>query len=103
MEENENNDTTTNGRSSRKKRKYDKSVHMDWVDKRNYGISHFGIHPDQLDRGTIRMDTFHLKCAITRALMTYNRQYLESYMSLETRQQFYKELEKFWNSYHKYV
>ena len=34
--------------------------HMDWVDEHNFGISHFGMHPNILRRDNIRFDVFHL-------------------------------------------
>ena len=43
--------------------------HMDWVDKENFGISHFGLSPDLLRCDNIRFDVFHLRCAVTRRLM----------------------------------
>ena len=82
------------------KKGYTASDHMDWADKHNYGITHFGIHPDLLNRENIRYDTFHLKCAITRALMSYVRSFTQNYMSVETNMQFMKELGEFWNEYH---
>ena len=82
---------------------YSIKEHMKWVDKHNYGISHFGIHPDLLDRSTIRFDTFHMKCQITRGIMNYTRKYLEAHMSVGSRQRFYRELEKFWNEYHSHI
>ena len=34
--------------------------HMDWMDEKNIGISHYGIHPDQLRRDNIRFDVFFI-------------------------------------------
>ena len=39
--------------------KYKEKDHCKWTDKKNFGITHFGIHPTKLKRGNIRMDTFH--------------------------------------------
>ena len=45
--------------------------HRDWVDKENYGISHFGLHPDLLRCDNIAFDVFHLCCAVIRKPMDY--------------------------------
>ena len=52
---------------------YKNIAHMDWLDEYNQGISHFGIHPNLLRRDHLRLDVFHMRCAITRRLMTYLR------------------------------
>ena len=49
---------------------YDYFKHKDWVDVSNVGVSHFGLHPDLLPRDSLRFDVFHLRCAITRRLMS---------------------------------
>ena len=46
---------------------------MDWIDKNNHGCFHFGISPHLLLRQNIRLDTFHLRCAITRNPLSYLR------------------------------
>ena len=51
--------------------KWTVKLHMVWVDEKNYGISHFGIHPNTLRRDRLRFDVFHLRCAITRRMMAY--------------------------------
>ena len=89
-----------NNKPGRTKKTYEVKDHMKWVDKHNYGISHFGVSPDVLDRDKIRFDTFHLKCAITRNLMNYTRTYFNTFVSVEKKQLFYSELENFWNKYH---
>ena len=33
--------------------KYNFSSHGNWIDKENFGISHFGFHPNLLRRDTI--------------------------------------------------
>ena len=50
--------------------KYSVTKHMDWVDEKNFGISHFGVHPNILRRDSLRFDVFHLRCAITRRMMS---------------------------------
>ena len=54
---------------SKKKRdmSYDKTKHMKWNDINNYGVSHFGIHPENLHRDAIIFDMFHLKSSVTTA------------------------------------
>eukprot|EP00957_Ditylum_brightwellii_P119655 9129507-Ditylum_brightwellii.AAC.1 len=44
-------------------------MHMDWADMRNYGISHFGVHPTLLLPSSIHFDVFHLRSAMTRKLL----------------------------------
>ena len=82
---------------------YDVGEHLKWCDQYNYGISHFGIDPDLLNRDMIRMDTFHLKCAITRGMMAFLRLYLDANLPIEVKYQFFGELKNFWNSYHIHV
>ena len=78
---------------------YTKKNHMDWVDEKNDGCSHFGISPDLLRRDCIRFDMFHLRGAITKRLMTYLRKYILG-RSLNKRKKLEEEvLKTFWNSY----
>ena len=56
--------------------KYAFSIHSDWVAEKNKGYSHFGVHPELLPRNGLRFDTFHLKCAITRKLMTFLHEFI---------------------------
>ena len=77
--------------------------HMDWIDKNNHGCSHFGISPHLLLRQNIRLDTFHLRCAITRNLLSYLRKYILS-QSQEVIESFISTvISKFWNNSHLYV
>ena len=77
---------------------YNIKKHMDWIDEENYGISHFGIHPDQLRRDKIRFDVFHLRCAITRRLMDYLRKFIIK-QSEELKKEFSDMLLTFLTSY----
>ena len=78
---------------------YTKKKHMDWVDEKNDGCSHFGISPNLLRRDCIRFDMFHLRGAITKRLMTYLRKYILG-RSLNKRKKLEEEvLKTFWNSY----
>ena len=50
-------------------REYNFFQHMDFVDKKNKGVTHFGLHPNVLPRESIVFDVFHLQCAVTQRLM----------------------------------
>ena len=83
--------------------KYTFSVHADWVAEKNKGCSHFGVHPELLPRNGLRFDTFHLKCAITRKLMTFLREFILN-QSESIIKDFSKQvLRTIWNDYHLYV
>ena len=78
---------------------YDRKKHLDWTDQHNFGITHFGIHPQLLQRDNIRFDTFHMKCALTRNLMSYTRAFILN-QSSEIINQFSNEVLKlFWNDF----
>lgn len=77
---------------------YSVKKNMDWVDIHNSGISHFGIHPDKLPRHCIRFDVFHLRCSITRRLMSYLRKFLMS-MTTDLMEMFSNLLRTFWSEY----
>ena len=72
--------------------------HMQWIDNNNFGISHFGFHPNLLNRDSIRFDVLHLRCSITRRLMT-NLQYFMSTQTTEIMIEFSRLLLIFWNDY----
>ena len=79
---------------------YVKKDHMDWIDKENIGISHFGLHPNLLPRHLIRFDVFHLRCAITRRIMSNLRKFLYgSNMDIEVSERFSDILSVFWSDY----
>ena len=76
---------------------------MDWADRKNKGVSHFGVSPDLLPRDSIRIDTFHLKCAITRRLIATLRNFLLM-QGTTVRDKFMATvLKSFYKDYHKYV
>eukprot|EP00978_Attheya_sp_CCMP212_P033372 scaffold134379_cov33-Attheya_sp.AAC.1 len=52
-------------------KEYTVTAHMKWVDQDNLGVSHFGIHPENLRQENICFDIFHLRSSITRRLMIY--------------------------------
>ena len=57
--------------------RWEKKEHMDWIDNKNNGISHFGIYPKYLLPSRIRFDVFHLRCAVTRRMMVYTRTFIQ--------------------------
>ena len=74
---------------------------MDWIDQNNKGVSHFGFSPEELPRDNIRFDaTLHMKCAITRKLMTYMRRFmLGRSQEIQSALQVIFLRKKFWNKY----
>ena len=82
---------------------YSVKDHMNWVDDKNGGISHFGLHPDLLPRNGIRFDTFHMKCAITRKLMGYLRRFMLNQSNDMFDDFMNGVLKNFWNDFHLYV
>ena len=82
---------------------YSKKEHLDWADKKNYGCTHFGIDPVLLPRSSLRFDTFHLKCSITRRLMSYLRLFLLDQAPSISEGYCSAVLSKFWNKYHIWV
>ena len=85
------------------KESYTVKKHMDWVDENTFGVSHFGVSPDLLPRDGLRMDMFHLKCAVTRRLMSNLRDFILQ-QSSEIINSFGKTvLQSFWNDFHWYV
>ena len=82
---------------------YSKKDHSDWVDKYNFGYTHFGIHPNHLPRSSHRFDIFHLKCSITRKLMSYLRVLLLNQDPEINDDNCSSVLSKFWNQYHLWV
>ena len=77
---------------------YTKKDHMDFVDKYLLGISHFGIHPEYLPRDLIRFDAFHLRCAITRRILSHLRKFI-LVSSNDIIDKFTKVLECFWSEH----
>ena len=78
-------------------------MHCNWADRKNKGCTHFGVSPDLLPRDGIRFDTFHLKCAVSRKLMNYLRNFLLHQGNDVTEDFICKILKKFYNDYHIYV
>ena len=84
-------------------KRYKYKSHSDWIDKSNDGVSHFGLHPDLLPRDGIRFDVFHMRCAITRKLMTYLRLFLLEQSNAVIDLFLSMVLKKFSNDYHIYI
>ena len=51
---------------------------MDWIEKSNKGITHFGLDPHFLPLSSIRFDVFHLWSSITRHLLSRLRAFIFS-------------------------
>ena len=77
---------------------YTVKKHMDWIDVENDGISHFGLHPNLLPRDTLRFDIFHLRCAITRRLLSYLQRFVLG-TTPALIDEFSDILLKFWSEY----
>ena len=81
---------------------YTKKSHMDWVDEYNFGISHFGLDPNLFPLCSIRFDTFHLRSAITRQLLSSLRKFITA-QTYECQKSFEDLLAKAWNSHFVFV
>ena len=77
---------------------YTQSMHRDWIDENNKGVSHFGVDPYSLPRHNLRFDIFHMKCSITKKLMTYLRLFILN-QSIDIVLNFAKVLSTFWNNF----
>lgn len=77
---------------------YEKSKHLDWIDEHNKGVSHYGIHPNLLRRDSLRFDVFHLRCSITRRLMSHLRKFILR-STRDLIEEFSILLSKFWSNY----
>ena len=78
---------------------YDFESHCKWVDESNEGISHFGVGPTRLPWSSIQFDVFHLRCAVTRALMNWVRLFLLNHPGIIIDTFATTVLSKFWNEY----
>ena len=81
---------------------YTDKKHHDWCDEHNYGITHYGIHSEDLPRDSIEFDIFHMKCYITRSTMNYTHNFVLS-QSTEFIDSFKTHLRTFWGDYHLFV
>ena len=64
-----------------------------WSDKSNYGITHLGVNYDELKIEDICNDILHQQLSVTRKIISFIRDYLESY-SFEIRDKFVKVLKQ---------
>ena len=69
----------------------DEGKHRDWADINDWGVTNFGIPPDAFPLDSIRLDTFHMTCAISRKLMKSVREEVKS-MSTELKTDFTDEV-----------
>ena len=53
--------------------------HCQWADENNYGITHFGIHPNDLQNSAIGFDCLHSRLSSGRGILSFIRKYLEGY------------------------
>lgn len=77
---------------------YSIQKHRDWIDVNNFGVSHFGLHPTTLPRECIRFDVFHLRCAVTRRLMTCLRKFMMK-TTPDLMKRFSELIHKFWSDH----
>ena len=82
--------------------KYDDDSHRSWCDENNFGVTHYGIHPDLFNVETIKFDVFHCNCAIVRRIMNYTRETILNYSSHTIKAFTNDVLKKFWSDYHIY-
>ena len=45
---------------------YNVEKHKNWLDEHNYGVSHFGLHPEMFRRDSNIFDVLNLRCLITQ-------------------------------------
>jgi len=57
--------------------KFNTNKHREWADESNYGITHFGIHPNDLLNSHIGFDALHCRLSVGRGILSFIRKYLE--------------------------
>ena len=77
---------------------YDEERHRAYADKNLKGCTHFGFSPAELRRSSVRLDGFHLSCAMTRKLGDYLRQYMFR-QTVEIQVEFNDMLVSFWGEF----
>ena len=82
---------------------YNIEKNLKWVDENNQGVSYFGSHLELLPRDSLRFDTFHMKCSITRRLMSTVRSFILDQLTEVMNSFLQSVLSKFWNDYHLYI
>jgi len=53
--------------------------HCDWADRKNYGITHFGLHPKLLPNSRVAFDNLHNRLSNVRQIWDYIRNYVNVY------------------------
>ena len=81
---------------------YSISSHRKWCDEKNHGVTHFGVSPDSYPLSSIRFDTFHMKCAITRRIMDTLRDFMLKQGTSMIKKFTTDILMKIWNDFHVY-
>ena len=59
--------------------RWNEAHHKDYCDYYLKGCTHFGFHPRELIRSSIRFDMLHLRCSVTRKLAKYLMEYLSQF------------------------
>ena len=75
---------------------------MDWVDKCNDGVSHYGLNPTLFPLESIWFDTFHLRSAITHQLLACLRNFIFE-QRWECKKEFETLVASVWNCYYVFV
>ena len=78
---------------------YSRKSHRKWCDVSNFGITHFGVHPSDLNRGNIRFDVFHMRSAICRKLLNKLRHFMRK-QTFELQNEFDNILGTIWSTYY---
>lgn len=60
-------------------RKWTVEDHCSWVNSKNFGVSHFGLHPTLLRLDEVRIGTLHCSCSIGRKLLDYLRVFITKF------------------------
>ena len=71
--------------------------HMDWCADNNFGVSHFGLKPEDFPRSNIRFDVFHMWSSITKTLMSRLRLFIRDQMP-DLMERFSTVLKTFWGN-----
>ena len=64
-------------RRTRRSNEYTEADHRDWVDQFNFGVSHFGVPPDNWDISSLVYDVFHGRGNYVKLQLRYARRLLE--------------------------
>ena len=82
---------------------HDALKYRDWADAENWGVTHFGVSPEEYPLDTLRYDTFHMSCSILRKVMESVRDVVDV-MSHQLKLDFTDEvLRTFFKDWHLYT